>query len=242
VSDLGPILREARERAGLSLAGLAARTGYSRAYLGNVETGKRAPTPRIIGAYQRAMGDDVNRRNLLVGTVAALAAGAVPDEAADVASGIAAERSRVLATVQTSHAVDLTISSLVARDAPSIASLAKWMRTGCPILRVNSAGILAKMRVAALDNAVAISLRHDRDARELYLTAVAARVLGAPSEDARAIVSDPLPDASHLARFGAEATNERDGGARLCSVRDALAMAARGPRDRGRLPLRRLGT
>jgi len=37
VSDLGPTLRQAREAAGLSLSGMARRTGFSRSYLGNVE-------------------------------------------------------------------------------------------------------------------------------------------------------------------------------------------------------------
>jgi predicted DNA-binding protein with PD1-like motif len=41
MSDLGERLKQARTEAGVSLAGMALRTGFSRSYLGNVETGAR---------------------------------------------------------------------------------------------------------------------------------------------------------------------------------------------------------
>jgi transcriptional regulator with XRE-family HTH domain len=44
-------LRARREAAGLSLQGLAARSGYSRSYLSRVETGRRAPTPAVVRVY-----------------------------------------------------------------------------------------------------------------------------------------------------------------------------------------------
>ncbi len=71
MSELGRKLREARDAAGLSLAGMASRTGYSRSYLGNVETGERAATLDVIKAYERALGDSVNRRQLILGSLAA---------------------------------------------------------------------------------------------------------------------------------------------------------------------------
>src|SRR5437667_5021457 len=55
MSDLSRTLREAREAAGLSLSGMAKRAGYSRSYLGNVETGTRPATPAVIRAYERAL-------------------------------------------------------------------------------------------------------------------------------------------------------------------------------------------
>lgn len=105
----------------------------------------RNPTPSLIRAYERVLGDDVNRRSLLVGLVTGVAATASPDIAVDVYQGITTERSKLLASVQTSHEVDKTIGSLVARDTPCIGSLTKWVRKGLPVLRVNSAGILAKV-------------------------------------------------------------------------------------------------
>lgn len=53
--DLGESLRSARERAGLSLAGLARLTHYSKALLGHLETGRRAASPEHVTAYARAL-------------------------------------------------------------------------------------------------------------------------------------------------------------------------------------------
>lgn len=53
--DLGDSLRAARERAGLSLAGLARLTHYSKALLGHLETGRRAASPEHVAAYARAL-------------------------------------------------------------------------------------------------------------------------------------------------------------------------------------------
>jgi transcriptional regulator with XRE-family HTH domain len=86
-TEPGVILRLAREAAGLSLATLARRTYYSKGYLANVETGKRTATPDIIQAYLDALGDDVNRRQLLL----ALLAGAATPLASTEALGRAFE-------------------------------------------------------------------------------------------------------------------------------------------------------
>ena len=80
-AEPGVILRLAREAAGLSLDAMARCTYFSKGYLANVETGKRKATPAVIRAYQAALGDDVNRRQLLM----ALLAGAVtPAASVDV--------------------------------------------------------------------------------------------------------------------------------------------------------------
>ncbi|MFJ1460375.1 helix-turn-helix domain-containing protein [Nocardia sp. N2S4-5] len=55
----GSRLRAAREAAGLSLSALAARTHYSRALLGLLETGQRHITPEHVAAYSRALGVSV---------------------------------------------------------------------------------------------------------------------------------------------------------------------------------------
>src|SRR5262249_448385 len=58
---------------------------------------------------------------------------------------IAAGSSKLLATAQTSHGTDNIIQEFVSRDAASVDALLGWMRGGAtPVLRVNSAGILAK--------------------------------------------------------------------------------------------------
>jgi len=217
VTDLGATLRQAREAAGLSLAGMAERTGYSRSYLGNAETGLRNVTPGLIRAYERVLGEDLKRRTLLVSAVSSFV---LPDVAVDIARDVSVERNRLLATVQTSHEVDKTIAALIAKDTPSLASLAKWTRRGSPVLRVNAAGILAKVGSPTMDNDVVSALKAEREARELYMTAVVSRVLGMPWDDAGRIAAgdQPLNESTQVQLFAAEARNPGDSGARWCSV------------------------
>lgn len=55
MEDLGAALRAAREAAGVSLAGMASRTHYSKPLLGLLETGKRRVNPEHVEAYRRAL-------------------------------------------------------------------------------------------------------------------------------------------------------------------------------------------
>ncbi|GAA3857425.1 hypothetical protein GCM10022243_23620 [Saccharothrix violaceirubra] len=72
--------------------------------------------------------------------------------------------------------------------------------------------------------AVVESLERDRDVRHLYLTAVAARVLGVPWERAGRIAGDVEHGrfelgAERVGRFTAELANADDGAALWCGVR-----------------------
>ena len=55
--ELGSTLRALREDAGLSLGALARRVYFSKAYLSNVERGRRRPTPAVIKAYREVFGE-----------------------------------------------------------------------------------------------------------------------------------------------------------------------------------------
>lgn len=83
--QVGSMLRLARQAAGLSLAAMASRTFYSKGYLGNVECGKRHATIDLIHAYERALGDDAGRRQLLLGLVAGTVTPTATTEAIAVA-------------------------------------------------------------------------------------------------------------------------------------------------------------
>jgi transcriptional regulator with XRE-family HTH domain len=80
MNEVGTQLRLAREAAGVSLSGMAARTNFSKSYLGNVETGRRAATPDVILAYEQALGDAVQRRGVLTGLAAGIVAPAAVAE------------------------------------------------------------------------------------------------------------------------------------------------------------------
>ncbi|MEV6929636.1 helix-turn-helix transcriptional regulator [Dactylosporangium sp. NPDC051485] len=218
MDELGVTLRRAREAAGYSLARMATQCGYSKSYIGNAETGQRAVTPGLIRAYERVLGDDLNRRNLLIGALSLLAADGIPDDATSIAAAVRAEQHHPLASAQTSHAVDKTIAAMVAADTPSVATLTKWTRVGHPVLRVNAAGILAKIGSPLLDAQVARHLAADAQARDLYLTAVAARVLAIPWDEGRRIANGSQLEDGQLAALGAEAGNPTDAGARWCSI------------------------
>ncbi|WP_327140421.1 helix-turn-helix domain-containing protein [Nocardia sp. NBC_01327] len=56
MTEIGRALRTARMAAGLSLQGMAARTNYSKPYLGQLETGARIARVEHVTAYESALG------------------------------------------------------------------------------------------------------------------------------------------------------------------------------------------
>lgn len=70
------ILKAAREKAGISLAAMAARTGYSYSYVANLERGVKPVRPHHIAAYERVMNEgepgDMKRRTAILGALASM--------------------------------------------------------------------------------------------------------------------------------------------------------------------------
>ena len=135
-------------------------------------------------------------------------------------------RSELLASAQTSHATDLVIRTLVQRHDASVGLLASWMRRAdSPVLRVNSAGVLAKLGKTAVTDAVVEVLKDHRDTRQLYLTAVASRVLAIPWQQAGEVAAmvqsntdAPNLTVEQITHLAAEVNSPRDGAARWCSA------------------------
>jgi hypothetical protein len=105
------------------------------------------------------------------------------------------------------------------------------MRAPSPVLRVNSAGVLAKLGLPEFSDRVVTSLKRDADTRHLYLTAVTSRVLGMAWDEADSLAAmveaDPQPPTHSLIsgktavyadRLAAEIHNPRDDAARWCAV------------------------
>jgi transcriptional regulator with XRE-family HTH domain len=146
----------------------------------------------------------------------------------DIASG----SSQLLATAQTSHSTDLTIGTLAGRDERAARALGVWMRQGATaVLRVNAAGVLAKVGAPDLGDAAISALQVDHDVRHLYLTAVASRVLHTPWDRAGqlaaaiegrpGLLTEQLPEgqgALAARQLAAELANNRDAAARWCSA------------------------
>ncbi|GAA1821302.1 helix-turn-helix transcriptional regulator [Planosporangium flavigriseum] len=74
MTKTGAQLRVARNAAGVSLRAMAARTNFSKGHLSNIEAGRRTVTPDVVLAYERALGDAVDRRGLLTGMAATVVA------------------------------------------------------------------------------------------------------------------------------------------------------------------------
>jgi hypothetical protein len=69
----------ARTDAAVTLTQMAARTNYSKSHLCNVELGKRPATPDLVLAYERVLGDRVQRRDALVLAAAVVVPSAVAE-------------------------------------------------------------------------------------------------------------------------------------------------------------------
>jgi transcriptional regulator with XRE-family HTH domain len=138
--------------------------------------------------------------------------------------------SKLFATAQTTHDTDSVIREFILRNQSSVRVLGQWMkRAPSAVLRVNSAGVLAKLGSARLNDEVVRTLKSDTDTRQLYMTAVASRVLELPwtraadfSRNVEQSESWPSEDAGRMRHFAdqlaAELTNQRDGAARWCGV------------------------
>lgn len=141
---------------------------------------------------------------------------------------IAVGDSKLLATTQTTHQTDLIIQEFVLRHQSSVDFLRECMTKGASaVLRVNSAGILAKLGESAVTDNVVMNLKADQDSRHLYLTAVSSRVLSLEWNQARQLatrIEHPTSDgpcnltAAQLAMLTSELANPRDGAARWCST------------------------
>ncbi|NBE82130.1 helix-turn-helix domain-containing protein [Micromonospora sp. NEAU-HG-1] len=138
----------------------------------------------------------------------------------------------LLAAAQTSHATDLTIGALTADDESARRALVAWMRHGpTAVLRVNSAGILAKVGSPKVGDAAISAIRGDDDVRHLYLTAVTCRVLDMSWDEAARVAALAAESGNRASmglasarqtwateRLTAELINPRDAAARWCSA------------------------
>ncbi len=136
----------------------------------------------------------------------------------------------LLAATQTSHDTDQVIRRFIQHENSCVPVLTRWMRDGAtPVLRVNSAGILAKLGPADISDEVITVLKRDADTRHLYLTAVASRVLALPWDEAGKLAvsgheltadkaMSPERPAKLAVQLSQEVQRSQDGAARWCSL------------------------
>ncbi len=176
----------------------------------------------MVSAYERVLGigqlgEGVNRRDFF--TVAGLVAGNAT-VAAELTASLAGNDPGPLATVQTSHGTDLAIAAMV--DRGTVAHLQRWLDDADnPVLRVNAAGILAKVPGQCEASRVTAALGRDPDVRHRYMTAVVARVCGLEWHIAAQLAEDPTGFPQPVLadqRFAREAVSDLDAGARWCAA------------------------
>lgn len=230
----GAELKARREQYGWSQRALAVKLGITRNYVSMLESGRRAITLALAARIEVIFDDEeisVHRGQFLrLGGIAAATAvaGSRPDEngnrpeevtARRIFAAITACNTRPFATTQTSHATDLVIRRHVAAHRPAVKVLGRWMATGSPVLRVNAAGVLAKLGPISLVDSVIGTLQENAAIRHLYLTAVVHRVCRLPWGKAEYVARRraPLPELFREA-LTAELGNPRDGAARWCAL------------------------
>ncbi|HWR46560.1 MAG TPA: hypothetical protein VN327_02910, partial [Pseudonocardiaceae bacterium] len=182
----------------------------------------RAATTDVVKAYERVLGvgqlgDDVNCRESF--KAASLVAGNTK-VATELVASIAGNDPGPLATVQTTHGTDLAIATLA--DRGTVVHLRRWLNDGDnPILRVNAAGILAKVLGQFEASHVIAALGRDPDVRSRYMASVVACVCGLDWPVAAQLAENPegFPQPILVAqRFAREAVSDRDAGARWCAA------------------------
>lgn len=194
------------------------------------ESGKVVPGPQWLAVISRTLDvplpaleaeatlSRVDRRAFLSLTALTATHGRA---ASDVMCSVAGGDYGALTAVQTTHGTDLVIAAMADRTAQRY--LRRWMADGSDaVLRVNAAGILAKVPGQSTAVDVARVLVHDDEVRALYSTAVVARACAMEWGAASRIVADPLSAGGQAAyvgrRLAAEVTNARDAGARWCAA------------------------
>lgn len=140
--------------------------------------------------------------------------------AAELTASIAGNDPDPLTAFQTTHGTDLAIAALA--DRGTVARLKRWLDdSDNAVLRVNSAGILAKISGLAEASQVTAALTRDPEIRHRYMTAVVARVCGLDWPVAEQLANNPagFPQPVLAAqRFAREALSDRDAGARWCAA------------------------
>ncbi len=143
--------------------------------------------------------------------------------ASSIAADILAGDPRGVADNQTSHALDLTIAALIAAEGLAPNQLPEWItKPADPVLRVNAAGIAAKIAGHDVAEAAVQALGTDEQMRQRYLTAVihrACRIAWASAEQLASSrhIGHVLPEPA-IGAIAAELEYRNDAGARWCAA------------------------
>lgn len=189
-------MREVREDAGISLAQMAARTNYSKALLGLVETGNRTPTDELVAAYENVLGIDMWRKDITHPNLLTV------DKTSRETLLESVERGDPgpLLDTPTAHRTDVTLGNHVSDKAAEY--LRTWMVEGkTSTLRTNALSVIAKLPGKQNADLVTKVLEEDIKVRRLILASEISRLTQLEWADALMAADDPttIPEPRKLA-------------------------------------------
>lgn len=214
----GSLLRAARVDAGVSLSAMARLTAYSKAHLGNVETGRREVTVDLVIAYERELGpigDELLRtKDITHPRVMKLARPTLTELARSIENGDPG----ALANTPTSRTVDYFLASKLGKWGTY--HLREWIKNGAAAtLRVNSVAVLSKMNHAQDTSLIIDALETDTKVQRLSLASEVSKLTQWDWDISLRVAADPTtaPDPHKLAKgLTKEATNRKDVECRWC--------------------------
>lgn len=197
---------------------MARITCYSKAYLGNVETGKRPATVDIVKAYEAELGpigdDMLRRRDITHPRVLKAGRPTLTELARSIDNG----EPGPLANQPTSRAVDFFLASKIGTSGAG--HLRDWVRSGrTSTLRANALAVLSKMSRASDTPLIIECLESDERLRFLSLASEVSKLTQWDWDTSKAVARDPqtAPQPRKLAKaLTKEALLDSDAESRWC--------------------------
>jgi transcriptional regulator with XRE-family HTH domain len=212
----GERLRAARLYAGLSLTRLAEAANYSKAYLGQVETGLRPLTLDVETAYERVLGDGMWRKDITHPKLRKIEGS---EHLTKIRQAVESGDPDIFAEGPTSSSIDAAVAPIVSPEG--VAHFRKWAVEGkTSTLRANAISIVGFLPGRENADLVAKVLNEDEKVRRLCLASEVSRLMQLDWETSLKVADDPTtaPNPKKLAaRLAKEAVDPKDSESRWCA-------------------------
>ncbi|MFC9250977.1 helix-turn-helix domain-containing protein [Amycolatopsis thailandensis] len=205
----GEKLKAARLYAKLSLAQMAVETSFSKSYLSQVENGTRVVTLEVLAAYERVLGDGMNRPDLVHPRLIKLDDSEARDR---VLNAVESGEPDVFAKGPTSSTIDAAIAPKLTETG--VGHFRRWALEGkTSTLRANAISILGFLPGRENADVVAQALDTDAKVRRLCVASEVSRLMQWDWETSLAVADDPTtaPEPEALAKkLAKEAIDPKD--------------------------------
>ncbi|WP_281356634.1 helix-turn-helix domain-containing protein [Amycolatopsis anabasis] len=214
--ETGESLRSARLYVGLSLSQMAAQTAYSKAYLGQVETGLRPVTLDVVTAYERVLGDGMRRRDITHPRLMKIKDSGHLEK---IRQAVESGDPSIFAEGPTSSSIDAAVAPVVGPEG--VRNFRRWAVEGkTSTLRANAVSIVGFLPGRENAELVAKVLDEDAKVRRLCLASEVSRLTQIDWQTSLRVADDPTtaPDPKKLAaKLAKEAVDPKDSESRWCA-------------------------